>query len=293
MLATQPRPDRVVIAGVPTIWFHSKLGVENQRPICLGDHFSSEAALFQFLRTVETDPAFGPAAVYPFSVVAYGLLVAEKIPMSAIYVGGRAGRFYFSDKHPRYTQKVQVYSGGDHLSVFGSASFDSAKLSAFVTALPADCTEIEVTAGHTVEARQTIATTLNGVVKGRSFVPVHPEREAYRIWECINDVNNVLDRGFGTLPCDSDDAAVVLPQTFLGVALGRSTAHVFGWSSADIPQIMTTRTLQPRYVAVKIPRTPSVLKLHLYTTSPEDAQPEVIEEATALSDAVLRMATAV
>jgi len=311
--------DRVVLAGIPAVIFSTfnERGGPS-RPVCLGDMFASEAELFAFLRRVEANPQFGPAAVYPVSVVMVEIL-GKGITLKSIYVGTRSGRFYFSDRNAMFA-KHDNYSGKNHLAIFGNGKFNSEELAKFQAALPDDAI-VEVTASDSLEGRRTIAKTLNGMrIKNLEFVPVPPEREGYRTWATIAAANNVHDLGFGTLKpnaplyawplnrkesksdADADPDSVersvspegenwnpgqdiALPKTFVGVFIGRTTTHVCRWSPEHLPTIMANQTLAPRYAAIKTPSPPSVMPRTAYSVS-EEADTAVCVEARNLAAAI-------
>ena len=150
-----------------------------------------------------------------------------------MWVGGRTGPAYLSDKNSLYhaSNHHPVLSGGDWKRIrTPEGGINLEKLAEFIRALPEDTTAVDITAGDTVEIRTEIQKKLDEIKKapfpppGCDYVPIfyamEPEDEAARIGNCV------LQAKFGGF-------VYGVQPPFLTIAIGSTTTHVISWNSYE------------------------------------------------------------
>ena len=267
----------VFFAGIPAVvintWAATQFGeVASDKLVNLGCIFQTPADLFRALRRAEGNKKLGHGAVFPFAVALTELL-AGGVPLTSMWVGGRSGTAYLSDKNPLYFTDQPVFSGGNWEQVatttrFGprlSAEVLTHKLAEFIRALPEGTTTVEITAGETAERRSKIAGMLENAVGWNrpdflelgleppqldiSFQAVDPTREASRIGQCV----------FGAIRDYCPPAPFAAPIAV--VAIGSTTTHAFSWTTlAEIGAFALNGEFSAdRYRSVATPKPPSCI----------------------------------
>ena len=247
-------------------------------PIRFSDLCHSYDEARKLVQRAERTPGLGPEAAYAFAIL-LDELCAAGFPLSRVYVGRRAGPHYYSDRNPLYWPQdaaaVSTFGGAEHAAIFGGSTFSSEKLEAFVRGIPEGHRVVTVTAGDTDQKREKIARILDLAVDGLSFVPVHPSAEVYRIALPIVSANTTLAHPYGLASESgseaSDSAPAPVPPVIL-ISLGRTTAHVARWTSAEVGEMVATMSI-PRSVSVATPVFPSVLpRSGLFRSHEADAE---------------------
>ena len=226
-------PPTVFFAGIPAVAINTLLGGPGHRLVNLGHQFKTAAALYEALLGAEANRKIGHGAVFPFAVALTELLAAG-VPLDSMWVGGRTGAAYLSDKNPLYRGRDHnpVLSGGDWKRICTpEGGINLEKLAEFIRALPEDTTAVDITAGETSEIRTEIKKKLIEIENapflhaGCDSVPIffamEPEEEAARIGNCV------LQCKFGGLVYDH-----VRPP-ILTIAIGSTTTHVFSWATME------------------------------------------------------------
>lgn len=228
-LAMEPTgPPTVFFAGIPAVVMNTLLGGPGDELVNLGRQFKTAAALYEALLGAEANRKIGPGAVFPFAV-ALTELIAAGVPLDSMWVGGRTGPAYLSDKNPLYHASNPVLSGGDWERIrTPEGGINLEKLAEFIRALPEDTTAVDITAGDTVEIRTEIQNKLDEIKRapvppaGCDYVPnfyaMDPEDEAARIGNCV-------------LQCKFGGLAYNVRPPILTIAIGSTTTHVFSLNS--------------------------------------------------------------
>lgn len=261
----------VVLAGAAAEIFAA---AKSETPMRVSDVCSSYDELKFVLQRAERAPKYGPSLVFPLSV-AVDELWRKAFPLTRVYVHSAV---------PDEAATAPTFDDMNHAVMFGNATFDSAKLAAFVRRLPEGQTLVEVTAGHDEDRRNKIANILDLAVADVRFVPLHPSTQAYRIAMPMIADNNTVMRPFGTVYDKGSDRQQA-PSVVMFYS-DRAATHVAAWKTAEIGEIVTTHRIADS-MSIRTPQFPSTLpRSGLFGVNAADVLAG--REAKALADGIQR-----
>ncbi len=293
----EPTESAYFLAGLPAVIMNTLLDGVGDQILNLGSFYGTPAGLFEALLCAETHRKLGHRAVFPFAVAVTELL-STGVPLDSIWVGGRTGAAYLSDKNPMYFAKVHVFSGADWERVRTRSDEvnpveidEKTLLDEFIDDLPKGTEAVEVTAGDTIEIRTVVADKLNeylrsqraGCLPPAMFYPADPAHEAVLIGQCLLNA-------LGPHHVPTAWSRIVT------IAIGSTTTHVFSWDTMEeIGAFMLSNTFPAgRYHSVKTPVPPSCIPRSAVFTgfdlSPNDT--EVCTASHQFASAILKFVPA-